>query len=230
MFVLKMLLELILLGVLGAGVYLGLKVGFVSIMAKPVKIFASLMLAVAICGGLARGIIAPIIDAPITNYISSFLYENCSAITPESTVDELPTLLKISAAVFNIDVYAVAANANGNIIEAIVSTLADPAVYVIAVVISFALAYLIGRFIFSFALFLIDVFVKGGLLGKINKSLGVVFGVGIAFICAWAFAGFVEYILNTRIIALSEAVSSFRGGLLYGFFNSFSPIELLLRF
>ena len=37
MFVLKMLLELILLGVLGAGVYLGLKVGFVSIMAPPRK-------------------------------------------------------------------------------------------------------------------------------------------------------------------------------------------------
>ncbi len=227
---LKALLELILLGILGGGVYLGIKKGFISIMAKPVKVFASFMLAVAICGGFARLVIAPIIEAPITNYISSFLYENCEYITPDTAADELPTLLKISAAAFNIDVYAIASNAEGDIISTIVSELASPAIYVIAVVISFFAVYFIGRLLFSLAMYIVDVLLKGGIIGKINKTLGIVFGVCIAFIGAWAFAGFVKFILNTPILASSNSVAAFRGGLLYRFFNSFSPIELLLSF
>ena len=230
MFLFKLLLELILLGILGLGVYFGLKNGFVSIMARPVKLFAAIMLAIAICSGVARVVIVPIIDAPITNYISSFLYDNCSAITPETTADEVPTLLKISAAVFNIDLYAVALKAEGNVIEAIVSNLADPAIYVISVVISFVLCYIIGRVLFSILLFLIDVFVKGGLLGRVNRTLGVIFGIGVAFIGAWAFTGAVEFILNTQIFAGSDLSMASNGGMLYRFFNSFSPIELLLRF
>ena len=230
MFLLKMLFELILLGVLGAGVYLGLKRGFVSMMARPVKIFASIMLAIAICGGVARSVIVPIIDAPITNYIASFLYENCAGITPETTADELPTLLKIAAAIFNIDTYSVALNSDGRVIEALVTNLAEPAIYVIAVIISFLLSYVLGRSLFSLALFLVDVFVEGGLLGKINKSLGMVFGILIAFICAWAIAGFIEFALHSPFIVSNAAMANFRGGLLYRFFNMFSPIEILLRF
>jgi hypothetical protein len=230
MFLLEMLLELILSAVLCAGAYFGIKRGFVSIMAKPVKVFASIMLAMAICTGVARTIVVPIIDAPITNYIASFLYDNCSSITPEITADELPTLLKISAAIFNIDVYAVAVNANGKVIEAIVANLAEPAIYVIAVIIAFVLTYILGRLLFSLALFLIDVLVKGGLFGKINKSLGVVFGISIAFICAWATVGFISFALSTPMFASNVVSEDFRGGLLYRFFNNFSPIELLLRF
>ncbi len=227
---LKIILELILLGMLGAGVYLGITKGFINIMAKPVKTFASIMLAFAICGGFARIIVAPVIQKPITNYISSFLYENCSSITPETAADELPTLLKMSAAAFNIDINLITAGTDGDIITAIVSTLADPMIYVIAVIISFVIVYFLGRLIFNLALFIVDMVVKGGILGKVNKTLGIIFGICLAFMGAWAFAGFFEFILNTPIFASNEAVMTFRGGLLYRFFNSFSPIELLLSF
>lgn len=228
MIFLEILLDLILLALIGGGVYIGIKQGFVSIMAKPVKLFASLLLAYAACGGFASIFVVPFIEAPITNYITDFLYENCSALTPVTIADELPTLLKIGAAVFDINVYEIAANAEGDVIHAIVSHLASPSIYVVAVVISFALVYVIGRLIFAGIMFLVKYFFKDGILGTVNKTMGIVFATCLAFIAAWALAGFLEFIFNTPLFA--EGMTDFNGGLLYRFFNSFSPIELLLSF
>lgn len=228
MIVLDIILDLVLLGLIGGGVYIGIKQGFISIMAKPVKLFASLLLAYAICGGFATVFIVPCIEAPITNYITDFLYKNCSALTPVTIADELPTLLKIGAAVFDIDVYDIAANAEGDVIHAIVSHLAQPSIYVIAVVISFAIVYVLARLLFAGIMFLVNYFFKDGILGKVNKTMGIIFSVALAFIASWALAGFLEFIFNTPLFA--EAMAEFDGGLLYRFFNSFSPIELLLSF
>ena len=228
MIVLEIILDLILLGLIGGGVYIGIKKGFISIMAKPVKLFASLLFAYATCGGFANVFVVPFIEAPITNYITDFLYKNCEGLTPVTIADELPTLLKIGAAVFDINVYEIAANAEGDVIRAIVGHLAHPSIYVIAVVISFALVYVIARLLFAGAMFLVNYFFKDGVLGKVNQIMGIVFATALAFIVAWALAGFLEFIFNTPLFA--EGMVDFNGGLLYRFFNSFSPIELLLSF
>ena len=228
MIVLEIFLDLILLGLVGAGVYIGIKQGFILIMAKPVKLFASLLFAYATCAGFASIFVVPMIEAPITNYITDFLYKNCSALTPDNVAGELPTLLKIGAAVFDINVEQIARDAEGDVIHAMVTHLAGPSIFVIAVIISFGIVYLLARLLFMGGMYLVNYFFKDGILGKVNKTMGIVFASCLAFIAAWALAGLLEFIFNTPLFA--EGMKDFNGGLLYRFFNSFSPIELLLSF
>lgn len=229
MFFLKLFYELALLAILAGGVYIGIKKGFVSIMAKPVKLFASILLAIGLADGFATVFITPVIEKPVTNHIAGFLYEHCPTLTAATASEQLPTLLKISAAIFNIDINGITATSETDIITSIVRHLAHPAIHVVGVVISFVLVYFIGRLLFTLAFYLINRFCKGGIVGKANKTLGIIFGFSLAFIAAWAFAGFSEFIFNTAAFE-TTAMADYRGWLLYRFFNSFSPIELLLSF
>lgn len=229
MFVLKLFYELLLLAILAGGVYVGIKKGFISIMAKPVKFFASILLAFGICNGFAKVFVTPVIDAPITNYIAGFLRDNCPTLTAATAAEELPTLLKIAAAIMGIDVKAIQATADTDFITAAVGELASPAIHIVAVVISFVIVYFIGRLLFTLAFYLINRFCKGGIVGNVNKTLGIIFSFSLAFMVAWAVAGFSEFIFNTPVFA-STAMVDYNGWILYRFFNSFSPIELLLSF
>ena len=160
---LKIIVDLVLIGIILAGVYLGYTRGFTKIIARPVKFIASLALAFTACVGFADAIIIPMISAPIQGYVANFLYENCANVTPDNVMQELPTLLKIAAAAFGIDIEAIASGAvTTQIVDAIIENLTVPVIRVIGIVLSFVAVYLLGRLGFAVLFFIIDTVFAGG--------------------------------------------------------------------
>ena len=231
MLFLEIVIDLILAAVIAAGIFLGYKKGFTKILARPVKLIASLAIAFSACAGFADAIIAPMIGAPIRGYVANFLYDNCAALTPENISEELPTLLKIAAAAFGIDVEALASGAAVNaLLDEIIANLTTPVINVISIALSFVAVYLLSRLGFAIAFFVIDIVFGGGVLGAINKVLGVIFSTAFAFIVAWALAVVLDLIFNLPAFADNEFIRGFDGGILYSFFNNYNPMELLLSF
>ena len=217
--------EILLWVILVIGIALGIKSGFIRMAAKPTKLILSLVLAFSLCTSVANGIVAPIIEQPITNYIYEFLVENCPEINIENVAQELPTILKMAAGMYGIDIEEIVAqNAGRDIIAEITATLAEPVVSIFALIISFVLLYVISKLLITLALSLIDLVFSNGVFGALNKILGGISGAIISFAVAWAVAVFIEFLYHINGAGLDNP------GILYTFFNTYSPIELLLSF
>lgn len=217
--------EILLWVILVIGIALGIKSGFIRMAAKPTKLILSLVLAFSLCTSVANGIVAPIIEQPITNYIYEFLVENCPEINIENVAQELPTILKMAAGMYGIDIEEIVAqNAGRDIIAEITATLAEPVISIFALIISFVLLYIISKLLITLALSLIDLVFSNGVFGVLNKTLGGISGAIISFAVAWAVAVFIEFLYHINGAGLDNP------GILYTFFNTYSPIELLLSF
>ena len=227
--ILAIFIDLLLLGVIAFGVYYGITKGFVSMAVKPFKTAASIAFAYVCCPWFADLIVAPIIKAPITGYVSDFMYKNMSGVTPETAAGELPTLLKMAAAAFNVNITD-GAMSSENYLDTLVNTVTTPVVNVIAIVVSAIALFFIGRLLFNLAFFLLNKFCNAGLLGKINKTLGMIFGIFIFVLISWGLAVVLSLIFNLPVFDGNEMISSFEGFILYRFFNAFNPLELLLSF
>ena len=101
--VLNIILDLVLVGILVGGMIIGLKNGFVKAIEKPLKPIFSLGFALAFSRAFAAWVVEPIISEPVFNRISGFLYDHCTNLSPEITVDELPTLIKLAASLSGVD-------------------------------------------------------------------------------------------------------------------------------
>lgn len=226
---LNVIVNIIISAIFIAGVIIGIKRGFISLAAKPVKFFLALVIAFSFASSFGAAIINPIIEAPITNYIKDFLYANCEGLTAANATEKLPTILKISAAIFGIDIAEVTGNTT-NVLDSIVESLTAPVISIISVIIAFILLYFVSKLLISIALWFINLVFQSGVFGFLNKLLGTVFGLCLSVIAAWAFVSVFEYAIHLPLFEGNAMIAEFEGTFLYGFFNSYSPIELLLSF
>jgi uncharacterized membrane protein required for colicin V production len=219
-----------LCGIIVLGAIIGVVSGFVKIAAKPVKLIAAIVIAFSFCTPVAEKVVSPVIESSVTNYVSDFLDEKVDSLTPENVDEELPTILKVAAAIFGVDIKAVLEDNSENTVDTIVSTLAAPVVSIIAVVIAFIGLYILSKIGISLLLFLLDAVFKNGIFGIFNKILGFVFSTIIAIAAAWAMAVLISFVFNLPAFASNEAIRSFDGGFFFRFFNDYNPVELLLSF
>ena len=227
---LKIILEILLIGILVGGSYYGIVTGFFKMAAKPLRLIVGVLFSSLLCKVIGRFVIAPIIQSPITNYIKDFMYERCADLSPDNMVSEIPTLLKMAGAAFNVNVMADPTLTTDQMLENVISTLTYPAVQIIAAVIAFILLFLLSKVLISVGIWLINSYVTVGVLGEINKVMGFVLAGALAILAAWAFTGVMDFIFHLGIFNGSEVISNFEGGWIYRLFASFSPIELLLSF
>lgn len=227
---LNVLFEILLLAILIGGSYYGIKMGFIKIAAKPIKFIFALAVAFSLCKAVGTYIIAPIIQAPITNYIKEFMYANCATLSPENVVEEIPTILKLASAVFDVEIVAIKGDTTDELLEAIILNLTSPAVIVISIMIAFILLLLLSKLLFFAGVMAINSVFEIGVLAKINKVFGFVLAATLAVLAAWTFVGTVDFILHLSIFDGVEAIRTFDGWPLYRLFGSISPIKLLLSF
>ena len=221
------LIDIILTVIIIFFVILGLKRGLIRSCAKPIRILATFLTAYWLANPISTYIIEPMVRTPITSQIKGYLIENCPNLTPLSAKDELPTLLKLAASAMDIDVSALSAE---NIISEIVDTLANPAVHFICVIITFILLFFVCKIGYSILLAFVASFFDGGIIGKSNKILGLVFGLLEAFLVCWLFSVIFDFFIHISIFENVKWMSEFRGGWLYRFFNMMNPVDLLLSF
>ena len=222
--------EILLLGILIGGSYAGIKFGFIKIAAKPIKAIASVSFALLLCSSVGKAVIAPIIQAPVTNYIKDFMYTNCSNLTPDNIGTEIPTLLKMAGAAFNVDMNAASAVSTDQLLENVILSLTSPAITLIGIVIAFVILFFVAKLLISLGVYLVNSFCQGGVIAKINKAMGFVLAGMLSIIAAWIFVSVIEFFFHLPMFDSSAAIQSFNGGLLYRLFISISPLELLLSF
>lgn len=222
--------ELILLCILVGGAYAGIKFGFIQIVAKPIKTLASLSFAFLLCRGVGTEVIAPIIQAPVSNYIKDFIYTNCANLSHNNLSSEVPTLLKIAGAAFNVDLNALDAPSTDLLLDNVVLKLTNPTVCLIGIIVAFVILLFVGRLLISLGIYLVNSYCRGGVIAIVNKSMGFVLAGLLSFLCAWAFVSVAEFFFHLPIFDGSAAIRDFNGGFLYKLLLSISPLELLLSF
>ena len=218
-------IEILLWAIIAVGAALGIKSGFIRMAAKPVKLVLAIVIAFSLATAFAEGVVVPIIETPITNYIYDFLSENCPEINAENIMEELPTVLKMAAGMYGVDLEELALEyAEFDIIREITNTLANPVIEIFSLIIAFVVLYLVSKLLISLALALLDLIFSGGIFGVLNRVLGGISGTVLAIVAAWGVAVLVEFSFHINSNGMENA------GFLYTFFNTYSPIELLLSF
>ncbi len=226
----NILIDTIIVAIIVGGAIIGVTQGFVSSVAGPVKWVASIVLAISLCTPVADALIFPMIEAPITNQISSFLIEKCGHITAQNVGEELPTILKIAAGFAGIDIASIGQDSTSEFIPQLVDKLAYPTIHLISVVISFFAVYFLSKIVIGILLSIISHAFDSGLLGVMNKALGLLFDTSIAFVSAWVLTSVFGYVISLPAFADTPWIASFDGGVVYKFFKGLSPIDLLLSF
>ena len=227
----NVLFDIIIVAILAVGAILGIKNGFIDTIARPVKFVAAIALAFSLAAPIGNAIIEPIIGPAISHKLSDILVEKYSEITAATANESLPTLVKFAASLCGVDVTGVASGADGiSAIEAISQAVTAPVVDIMSTIFGFIIVYFASKIILNVIMFLINSLVDGGLIGALNKTLGCVFTLFLAFIVVWALTSISEFILNIPAIASLDWVEGFSGGPIYKFFRSFTPLDLLLSF
>lgn len=227
----NVIFDIILVGILVAGAILGYKNGFIDTVAKPVKFVLAIALALSLAGTVGQYVVEPIIGPAISHKLSDILVEKYSEITAANANESLPTLIKFAASMCGVNIEGVASTADGvSVIEAVVNAVTAPVVDIIGTIFGFVIVYFASKILLNVVMIFVNSAVSRGIVGALNRTLGCVLTLFLAFVVVWAVTSVSEFILNIPIIASAQWVENFTGGPVYRFFRSFTPLDLLLSF
>ena len=227
----NIIFDVLLVGILLAGAIIGYKNGFLDTVARPVKFIAALALAFSLASTVGEFLVEPIIGPAISHKLSDILVEKYSEITAANANESLPTLIKFAASMCGVNVENIASSAEGvSAIEAIVEAVTAPVVEIMGVIFGFVIAYFASKIFLNLAMSVINTMISGGIIGSVNKALGCVLTLFLAFVVVWGITSLSEFIFNIPVIASTDWAESFSGGPVYRFFRSFTPLDLLLSF
>lgn len=222
------ILSFIILG----GIY-GVKKGFISAIARPVKKISSLVLAMLLANPIGNALISPIIGPAISHKVSEVLTEKYSNVLASSANESLPTVIRFAASMSGINLSESATTADGKILmEHIADSVTAPIVSILAAAAGFVVSFFIVKTLLNILFAFLDKKAKNskGAMNKANKILGCVFAVLLSLAIAWCFTVSIEFFFNIPILARANAIDNFTGGPIYKLFKSISPLELLLSF
>lgn len=221
---LSVVFDLLLVLILIFGFVSGYKRGLVTSLMKPARFFLSLLLAFSLCKMVSELLFEPIIYSSLNNQIKNYLNENLPSLSNETTIHDLPTVFRIAASVFNVDLSL----QSGDAVQLIANQLSMPITRIVSVVVSFFVLYLGLRFLVKKAFAFIDLFLKASPIGYLDKLLGSVFNFIFSLFIAYCVTAVFDFVINLPIF--EKAADGFIGGAVYGFFNDLNPIELLFSF
>ena len=222
--------EILLIAIVVVFAIIGIKCGFIKLAAKPVKFALAVILAFSLCSSVADKVVTPIIDEPVTGYVSGFLVDNCQDLTGENLEQELPTLIKLAALMANVDIKSDLQISGEAVIEAITEKIMDPVIGLISSIIAFFAVYFLSKILLWIVFGLINSLFQNGVFGILNRVLGFLLSGFFGIIVAWAVAVITELVIHVPALQSIPAVASFDGGYIYDFFNTYNPMELLLSF
>ena len=130
-----------------------------------------------------------------------------------------------------VNIEGVASTADGaTVIEAIVEAVTAPVIDIMGTIFGFIIVYFASKILLNVAMIFINSAVSRGIVGAVNRTLGCILTLFLAFVVVWAVTSVSEFILNIPVIASADWVEGFTGGPVYRFFRSFTPLDLLLSF
>ena len=213
-------LDLILPILIVIGLLLGYKKGFFATVTKPLKLVFALCITILAAAPIINAWTRPFFTGKVEGWIYSSLMENCPDITTETAADSMPTLLKLMANLFKID-FSATEGLSGT--EAAVSGISEkmalPIGNLIAVIVTYIVLFIVARILTRIMLAIINKFVKKGLLGRVNKILGLLTG------------GMIATILACIISSIAYKISpEFASGAISTFIRNINPFAFLMKF
>ena len=224
------IVDIAFLLIMAIGIIVGIKLGFIKTVAKPVRFVLSVVIAFTLAANFSAAVVEPLISGPITNQLTAFLSEKFADMTAEK-VDTLPTLVKFAAGLCNVDIAEVATDVGeGSIIAAIVSEITTPFTSIICTAVAFIALFFVAKLVLTLLFALIDKIVDNGIVGVANRVIGAVFMGALAFIVCWGAASIFELVINLPVFEGQTWVNEFTGGFIYKLLKSINPIDILLSF
>jgi len=225
----NLILDLLLVGILAMGVFLGIKKGFVKAVEKPLKPLLAVLFASTFSRAFAVWAVEPIIGVPIFNQIRDFLCDKCINAGLDGSSNEFPTLIKAIAALVGIDLQSVDGSSS-DALAALSEKLATPIVNIVTAVISFVVLLILGRLLLALLFAVVNKAMNFGALQVVNRILGVIVCVFFSIFMVWGAVLLFDFLISIPYIAETEAIQNFTGGIIYKLFKQFSPLELLFSF
>ncbi len=224
----NVLIDLILILILVIGSYYGYTRGLFLMLARPMRFVICYAFALSLCRPVGACLIEPMIYTPINDYLREILYDKFAASAPD-TNQGIPTVLKLLGALLGMGIDEEALTVDGNV-EVILNSFTAPLVGALAIAIAFIVLMILARLLFGFVIEGINGIMHIGLLGWLNRFLGVAMSSILAALVAWCVAVSFDFIIRTDLIKEQFDLCGFDGGPIYNFLVEFSPIRLILSF
>ncbi len=213
-------LDIILPILIVIGMMLGYKKGFFETVTKPLKLVFALCITIFAAAPIINTWTRPFFSGKIQGWIYSSLMESAPDITAETASDSLPTLLKLTAELFKVDLSATEGLVGAEaVINSISEKMAAPMGNLIAVIVTYVALFFVSLLLTKVLLAILNKFVKKGLLGRVNKALGLLTGGMIATIIACVISS-VAY----------KASPDFASGAISTFIRNINPFAILMKF
>ncbi len=213
-------LDLLLPIIIVIGLLLGYKKGFFATVSKPLKLVFTICLTIVTAAPIINVWTRPLFTDKVHGWIYSSLMARCPDITHETASESLPTLLKLAAEMFKIDITTSENLTSADaIIDAISGKMALPVGNFIAVVVTYVILFFVSLLITKMLIAILDKCVKKGLLGRVNKVLGLLTGGMIATVLACVIASMVY-----------KAYPDFANGPVSTFIRNINPLAILMKF
>ena len=213
-------LDLLLPIIVVIGILLGYKKGFFATITKPLKIVFSICLTILLAAPIINAWTRPYFAGRVQSWIYSSMLENCPDITAETATDSLPLLIRLCAAIYDVDFGAAeqATTAEG-VIDAIAEEMALPLGNLIAVIVTYIVLFIVSLIFTKIMLAVLNKLVKKGILGRVNKFLGI-------------FAGGIFAMITACVISnIAYKISpDFASGAISVFFRNINPFAILMKF
>lgn len=214
------LFDIILLAILLIGFLLGYKRGFFGSITKPLKIVASICLTIIISSPIINAWTRPLFTGKVQGWIYESLSESFANSSADISAEQMPTMLKLFAEMFDLNVNSSGAEATSEeVLSALAEKMAAPIGNLIAVVVTYIALFIVFMLLLTVLIALLDVVFTRGILGKINKFFGLLLGGVIAMVVACVLANVVE-------IFSADATS----GAITQFFKNFNPFAIMMKF
>ena len=213
------LLDGILIVVLLVGLLLGYKKGFFGTVTKPLKFIASVCITIVVAAPILNAWTRPLFVGKVETWIYDSLVESGANITAENATESMPVALRLLAQILNVDVSGIdASSGTEGLIKAISSAVAAPIGNFVAVVITYVLLFVSIMILLKILIALLDILFARGILGKINKILGLLLGGVFATVTACIIAN-VAFKVSPEIA----------GGPITEFFKNINPFAVIMK-
>ena len=210
--------EIVLVCVFLIGAYYGYVCGLFKMIVRPLRTLLSLMFAYVLCNPIGNILFAPALSSSITNYVGEYL--------KNESPNRIPTIIRLAAELVGKYEFS---GTEGNAAE-IVKELTAPLVVLISSATAFVLLFLFAKMLFSFMVNVVNKLFSAGVIGKVNRFLGLVLACVFSLFVLWALVGVSDLIFHSQALAKSDLIRNYQPGPIYKTMQEISLIELLLSF
>ena len=210
---LNLFVDVVLITIIVAASCYGYKKGLFGIVARFTRTFVCLAVSISVCDPIAELIIAPILRVPIKSFFMEYIQQ-----IPGGIVADIPTILRIFGTLFNVSYESFTVDTD---IQMAVNSFSEPFVVFISKIVAFLLIFLFLKYFIRLLIYFADSFLNIGIIGWLNRLLGALISICVAFLCVTVFISVIDYFFQTDILLDSGLVRNFDGGLIYRLFKGF---------